>query len=65
MCTECDDHATPCSRPSTDADHHPLSRRELIAAGLNPDDPKHGRGLCSLCHKRSTAKHQPGGWNAR
>ena len=49
--------------PSTDADHYPLSRRELVARGLDPNDPAHGRGLCSLCHKRETAKHQPGGWN--
>lgn len=49
--------------PSTDADHHPVSRKGLITLGLNPDDPKRGRGLCGSCHKKETAKFQPGGWN--
>lgn len=49
--------------PSVHADHHPLSRRELVQHGLDPDDPKHGRGLCSSCHSSETAKHQPGGWH--
>lgn len=53
-----------CTRePATVADHHPLSRRELVAAGLDPDDPAHGRGLCASCHGRHTARAQPGGWN--
>lgn len=51
--------------PATIADHWPLSRRELEAAGLDPDDPANGRGLCVPCHGRETARHQPGGWNAR
>ncbi len=50
---------------ATVADHHPLSRRDLVAAGLNPDDPSRGRGLCKPCHDRETALHQPGGWAAR
>ncbi|WP_432136817.1 holin [Streptomyces sp. bgisy154] len=50
--------------PSVHADHHPLSRRDLEARGLDPNDPRHGRGLCSPCHSGETAKHQPGGWNA-
>lgn len=50
---------------STDADHFPLDRRTLILRGQNPNDPAHGRGLCSPCHKRETAARQPGGWNAR
>ncbi|WNI16627.1 holin [Actinacidiphila sp. ITFR-21] len=49
--------------PSQHADHYPRSRRELAAAGLNPDDPQYGRGLCQPCHARETARHQPGGWN--
>jgi 5-methylcytosine-specific restriction protein A len=49
--------------PSTVADHHPLSRRELIARGMNPNDPANGRGLCKPCHDRETAHHQPGGWH--
>jgi 5-methylcytosine-specific restriction protein A len=52
-------------RQSTIADHHPLSRRELEARGLNPNDPAAGRALCKPCHDRQTAIHQPGGWNAR
>jgi len=50
--------------PSRHADHHPMSRRELAAAGLDPNDPRHGRGLCQPCHSRETARHQPGGWAA-
>lgn len=50
---------------STVADHYPLSRRDLVAAGLDPDDPSRGRGLCTPCHGTATAKHQPGGWNIR
>lgn len=49
--------------PSVHADHHPLSRRDLIAQGADPDDPRHGRGLCTSCHSSETAQHQPGGWN--
>lgn len=49
-------------RPSIDADHYPKSRRELEAAGLNPNDPIYGRGLCHPCHSAETAAHQPGGF---
>lgn len=64
----CDlDHAphgvSPCGQSSTDADHWPLSRRELIAAGLDADDPARGRGLCHRCHSAVTARLQPGGWH--
>lgn len=52
-------------RLSTVADHHPRSRRELVALGLDPDDPKYGRGLCKQCHDRETSVNQPGGWNRR
>lgn len=58
-------HGTPCGQPSTQADHHPRSRRWLEAAGLDPDDPAYGRGLCTPCHSAETATHQPGGWNNR
>lgn len=65
----CDDtshgHGVPCWQPSTDADHHPVSRRDLVAAGLNPNDPRRGRGLCGTCHDKATAANQPGGWNNR
>lgn len=52
-------------QPATVADHHPISRRDLLTAGLDPDDPARGRGLCKPCHDRETAQHQPGGWNTR
>lgn len=48
--------------PSTVADHYPLSRRELVRRGLDPNDPARGRGLCKPCHDSETAEHQPGGW---
>jgi len=47
---------------STVADHYPMSRRELQEAGLNPNDPTRGRGLCKPCHDSETTQHQPGGW---
>ncbi|MET9396296.1 holin [Kitasatospora sp. NPDC002965] len=50
--------------PANEADHYPLSRRELVERGLDPDDPQHGRGLCKACHSSQTAEHQPGGWAA-
>lgn len=66
VCTEqSHGHGPRCFTPSTDADHHPKDRNELVRLGLNPNDPKHGRGLCSPCHKRETAANQPGGWNRR
>lgn len=53
-----------CHRePSVVADHWPRSRRELVQLGLDPDDPQYGRGLCSPCHSRETARLQPGGWH--
>ena len=48
---------------STVADHYPDSKRDLIEAGLNSNDPARGRGLCKPCHDRETATNQPGGWN--
>lgn len=41
---------------ATVADHHPHERHTLIERGLNPDDPKHGRGLCKRCHDAVTAR---------
>lgn len=49
--------------PATVADHFPRSRRELLAAGLDPNDPRYGRGLCEAHHNSETARHQPGGWH--
>ena len=51
--------------PATVADHWPISRRDLEAQGLDPNDPSRGRGVCARCHNRSTAQAQPGGWAAR
>lgn len=51
--------------PSTVADHYPRSRADLEQLRMDPDNPKHGRGLCAPCHSRETARLQPGGWNAR
>lgn len=65
VCTEEDHgHDQPCGKSSLHADHWPLSRRELVAAGQDPDDPRHGRGLCGPCHSSETAQHQPGGFRA-
>lgn len=52
-------------RPATVADHYPASRRQLLARGLDPNDPQYGRGLCRDCDPRQTATRQPGGWNRR
>jgi 5-methylcytosine-specific restriction protein A len=57
-------HGTPCAERSVHADHWPLSRRDLVEQGLDPDDPKRGRGLCGPCHSKETAANpeQQGGW---
>ena len=47
------------------ADHYPISRRDLVDAGMDPDDPNAGRGLCHRCHSIETAVNQPGGWADR
>lgn len=57
-------HGVPCGAVSTQADHDPLGRDELIAAGLNPNDPRYGVGKCDSCHSKVTTVKQPGGWNA-
>lgn len=55
-------HVGPCLNRANTADHWPLSRRDLEATGLDPDDPKHGRPLCHPCHSSHTGRAQPGGW---
>lgn len=61
---ECDPICVICQRaPAVVADHYPRSRRQLEAAGLDPDDPAHMRGLCKPCHDAHTARTSPGGWN--
>lgn len=47
------------------ADHYPMERTELIEAGLNPNDPTRGRGLCKPCHDSWTARSHPAGWHAQ
>jgi len=47
-----------CGRPATHADHYPKSRRELEAAGLDPNDPRHGRPLCEHHHNSHTGRTQ-------
>ena len=50
---------------ATIADHYPITRRDLTEAGMNPNDPAYGRGLCKPCHDRHTAATSPGGWADR
>lgn len=64
MCTEAEhQHGSPCGAPTEHADHHPLSKRELQARGLDEHNPNYGRGLCHPCHSKETGRHQPAGWN--
>jgi 5-methylcytosine-specific restriction protein A len=59
-------HGPRCSAPSTDADHDPIERRDLVAAGVkDPDAVEYLKGKCGPCHKKRTAATSPGGWNAR
>lgn len=54
-----------CGRTAQVADHHPVSRRDLVAQGeAKPDAPKHLRPLCTRCHNKETARLQPGGFAA-
>ena len=46
--------------PSVHADHHPHTRAQLAAMGENPNDPRHGRGLCHPCHSSETARRDGG-----
>lgn len=55
-----------CGRLAETPDHWPRSRRQLILAGVaDPDADEHLRPLCDNCHRRETARNQPGGWNRR
>jgi len=47
---------------ATVADHYPLTRRQLVEAGMDPNDATHGRGVCAKCHNSHTARTSPGGW---
>lgn len=53
-----------CHSWSTVADHYPRTRRELVDAGHDPNDPQRGRGLCATHHNQWTAQTSPGGWAA-
>ncbi|GAA3617388.1 hypothetical protein ACG5V6_14965 [Streptomyces chitinivorans] len=33
------------------ADHWPKTARQLVTDGQDPNDPKHGRGLCRQCRQ--------------
>ena len=66
QCTgQCGKHDDMCAQRSTIANHYPTERVDLVAQGLNPNDPQYGRGECVDCHNAYTARTSPGGWNAR
>lgn len=53
-----------CPAPATVPDHHPVSRRDLLRQGVPDPDAAHRlRPLCDRCHRRETARNQPGGWH--
>lgn len=55
-----------CGGVANVADHHPVSRRDLVRQGVTDPDADHRlRPLCETDHNRETAVNQPGGWNAR
>lgn len=58
-------HGRRCYQPATVADHWPIDKRELVAQGMDSNDPAHGRGLCAACHNAITSLIQPGGWARR
>lgn len=46
-----------CGAPSTEADHDPISRRDLVAMGdPDPDAWHHLKPRCKPCHARRTAR---------
>lgn len=57
LCVAQEDGTT-CGAHATHADHHPQSRRELEAAGLNPNNPDYGRALCQRHHNQHTMSTQ-------
>ena len=45
-----------CGERARAADHWPLTRKQLVAAGVSdPDDIAYLRPLCLSCHNRKTA----------
>ena len=47
-----------CDTEPTVADHYPHTRKELVAMGLDPNDPRYGRALCTYHHNQYTATQQ-------
>jgi 5-methylcytosine-specific restriction protein A len=47
-----------CGHLATVADHHPIKRRDLVAQGLDPNDPDRCRSLCKPCHDRHTGTNE-------
>jgi 5-methylcytosine-specific restriction enzyme A len=62
---DCERHKGWCGAVATVADHYPIERRDLVSAGLDPNDPSAGRGVCKGCHDAKTARTAPGGWADR
>ena len=61
----CDIRLDGCTGLATLPDHHPVSRRDLVARGVRqPDQDRYCRAACAHCHGVETARHQPGGWHA-
>jgi 5-methylcytosine-specific restriction enzyme A len=55
-----------CGAPATVADHDPVSRRDLVAAGApDPDADRHLKARCKPCHDRRTASQDGGFGNPR
>lgn len=53
-----------CPAAATVADHHPVTRAELVRRGeQHPDAWQHLRPLCATCHNRHTATTSSG-WGA-
>jgi 5-methylcytosine-specific restriction protein A len=45
-----------CGARATTSDHAPVSRRDLIAAGVtDPDADRYLQARCTPCHSRRTA----------
>lgn len=53
-----------CGNPAKVADHHPVSRKDLVAQGdPHPDSWDKLRPLCKSCDRREGNAKEPGGWN--
>jgi 5-methylcytosine-specific restriction protein A len=44
-----------CPMPATVADHHPRTRKQIVAEGDDPNNPDYGRALCQRHHDQHTA----------